>query len=81
MRNRITKEIFDLYKSSMMDKDDIKLDQTLILFVHTPHDTYWQVEVDVWYDSSVGNGLLPKGDKDMVLTEKKTYGVKWYLTK
>ena len=80
MREKISKEEFEAFKELKVSKNDIKEFHVYILYL-AMKESYWRVEVEVWFDGSSGNGLVQVHDPkaEMILTSKTRYGETWYL--
>ena len=84
MKSRITAQTFEFAKTAMVKKNNIEENKVYVLYIEgkgESGETFWQVDVDVWFDSGSGTALMPLGDKDLILLGKNKYGDEWYLTK
>lgn len=80
MKTEISGQTFDFCKAAMTGKSDIVEGKVYVLYTEDKNGSCWQIDVDVWYDSPAGCGLVPlHNSKEMYLFGKNNYGDTWFL--
>ena len=80
MKTQISAQTFEFCKNVMTAKDNIDEGKVYVLYAEDKGGKFWQIDVEVFYDSPAGNGLVPlHSRKDMYLYGKDKYGDTWYL--
>lgn len=82
MKTEITAQTFEFCKTVMTGPKDIDEGRIYVLYTEDKSGKFWQIDVEVFYDSFAGNALVPiDSPKDMYLYGKDKYGDTWYLAK
>ena len=81
MKIKVSPQTFEFSKTGMIGKNDIEESNSYVLCILSKDELdAFEINIEVWYDSPVGNGLVPLHDKqNMILLSKSNYGEEWYL--